>query len=381
MKGELYFMVNSPVYKRRYAVSSDTRLGCRNNCDFCYYKMIPETSPYFRPAAQLKVLATPEEYLTVLRESRLITERDLILFSARSDGGMIEHYKDLLHVLDLYVQNPFKNLTCLLLRRVPYTKQVYQETKDFPLIYGTTITPGVDEKAMSRVKTDPQIRGLKALREAGCPASRISLEFGPLMPDTWESGAELLALLFKEGLIDFAVYRGGSYGEYQRSIKEMLDEKNFSFPNAPRPKFWNGKEYKGHEFYRFKNYIPTEIEKRFRDKVLSLVPNAKLYRHTGVMYAREYKLPVAITRYNQVRTDMLEFLNPISGLNKVLESELNAKVSEIEPGIYLAHRRGTEDIAHAVGRKYNIALLFTEFENNPTIPDLDMYKREGWLRW
>lgn len=379
MKGELHLMVNCPVYKRRYAVSSDTRLGCRNDCDFCYYKMSPATAPYFKPNAQLKVLATPEEYINVLKNSRIITERDLILFSARSDGGMIEHYRDLLEVLDIYTRDPFKNLTFLLLRRVPYTKTVFKETKDFPLIYGTTITPGVEVKAMSRVKTDPQIKGLIALREAGCPAERISLEFGPLMPDTWENGAELLAFLLKEEIVKFAVYRGGSYGEYHKSIKKVLDTKNFAFPDAKPPKFWTGKEMKTHEFYKFKNYIPSEIEKKFKDKVLELVPNARIYRHTGIMYIHEYRLPVAISRYNQVREDMLPYLNPISGLSRVLGRELNAFVEEKQPGVYLAHRKGTEDIAHAIGRKYNIALLFTDFENNPTLEDLEMYKREEWL--
>ncbi len=85
--GEYLLLKSSPIFKRRYAADGDVVLGCTIGCSFCYYRMIDATAPFIGTGA-LKRLATPEEFAQVVADSKLISERSLVIMGARGDASM-----------------------------------------------------------------------------------------------------------------------------------------------------------------------------------------------------------------------------------------------------------------------------------------------------
>ena len=49
------------------------------------------------------------------------------------------------------------------------------------------------------------------------------------------------------------------------------------------------------------------------------------------------------------------------------------------PATFVLDRRGTEDVAHAIGAEARANVLFTNFSNQPSLDDLAWYASEGWL--
>ncbi|MBO9346432.1 MAG: hypothetical protein J7601_11980, partial [Chloroflexi bacterium] len=61
----------------------------------------------------------------------------------------------------------------------------------------------------------------RALRAAGCPPERISVELGPILPDTVDDAVAIARVLADEGLVSYLTYRGasiGQYGDYSAAI-------------------------------------------------------------------------------------------------------------------------------------------------------------------
>ncbi len=53
----------------------------------CYYRVIGATAPFIGTGA-LKRLAAPEEFAEVVANSKLISERSLVIMGARGDASM-----------------------------------------------------------------------------------------------------------------------------------------------------------------------------------------------------------------------------------------------------------------------------------------------------
>lgn len=378
--GEAILAVRHPIYKRRYAVSTDLFAGCRIGCKFCYYRFGP-LSEHFHPGATLVRLATPEQYAHALQNSMIVRPGDLVIICARSDFSMPENRDAFLTFLGYYDFSK-KPLLFLVLQRAPWRSQDWKMLKDAPVIFGTTITPLASVKQFNQVRDNQQIAGLLALRSAGCPAKRISLELGPILPDTVPAAVEIAQTLADNHIVDFLVYRGASVGGYGDFSEEhqRLREQGFWDKAVPYT-YWDGKESQPHEYYVLKNYIAPDVEEQFRTAIAGLPIRA--YRHTGHLYPSELGVRVAITRNNRVREEMRRYAQRTSyrQVQHTLDATFGIRcaMDEVETGVYLLHRRGTEDIAHAIGVEVGAAILFDDFANQPTPEDLTWYFREGWL--
>jgi DNA repair photolyase len=140
--GEYLLLKNAPPFKRRYAVDGDLVLGCTIGCSFCYYRMIDATAPFIG-AGMLKRLATPEEFAEVVANSKLISERSLVIMGARGDVSM---YPDEVPKVLEAAERLGVGARFLTLRRAPYDRAVTEHLAAFDNIYcGTTITPKARE--------------------------------------------------------------------------------------------------------------------------------------------------------------------------------------------------------------------------------------------
>ncbi|WP_322797962.1 hypothetical protein [Thermoflexus sp.] len=396
--GEAILAMIHPIYKRRYVPSTDPFVGCRIGCRFCYYRWGP-MADLFQPGATLRKLVDAEGYWKALRDSRLVVPGDIVIFCARSDFSMPENRLVFMRFISTYYDPSTKPLKFLLLQRAPWSARDWKALGGYEnIIFGTTITPEAAQKGFNRIWDDAQIRGLREMREAGCPPERISLELGPILPDTVEAAIEIAHALAREGIIKFLTYRGasvGGYGDY-RAEWENLRQKGF-WREEVSYTYFDGKGDVPHEYYRLKNHIPRETEELFLKETSGLP--IRIYRHTGHLYAREWGASVAITRNNRLRAEMLPYARPrtLQEVNEVLEREFgitaDVNVEEVReapsrdgstipvpPGVlFRLHRPGTEDVAHAIGARMGIGVLFTEFRNQPSPADLDWYFGEGWL--
>jgi len=61
--------------------------------------------------------------------------------------------------------------------------------------------------------------------------------------------------------------------------------------------------------------------------------------------------------------------------------DLDCPVEAVEPGersrVFRLGRRGTEDVAHAIGAQTQTAVLFDVYSNLPMMGDLTWYRDEG----
>ncbi|MCS7284875.1 MAG: hypothetical protein NZ527_04070 [Hydrogenobacter thermophilus] len=384
--GEAVLCLNHPVYKRRYGVSTDFYLGCRIACKFCYYRF-GDTSAYFHRKAQLKKLASPEAYANIIQNSRLVRDGDLVLINARSDLSMPESKKAVLEFFEKHL--PRKRVTYLLLQRGKYSVWHWKQFKDFPVLFGTTITPLASARNFNTVHELAQIKGLIRMREAGCPPERISIELGPVFPDKEALSAALniVRFLAQEEIISFLTFRGpsvGLYGEAWLGEIEALKKKGF-YRHFKAYTYNTGTEEKPHEYYKLKNYVPESVVQAFTEEAKKCGIN--IYRHTGHLYAKELGIRVAANRNNRVREDMRQYISQETlkmtaeeFAKKLKESfDIECPVEKVEAGVFKLHTRGTEDIAHTVGSEFQCAVLFTDFDNQPTLEDLKWYITEGWL--
>lgn len=375
---ELRLLTSYPIFKRRYAVATDVVIGCRIGCEFCYYRWTP-IAKHFGTNASLLPLCTAKDYWRVLLESKLVRPGDIVILCARSDFSMIENQKIFYEFLEKYYDPSKKELKFLILQRAPLRREYWWRVREYPVIFGTTITPRAYQKGFNSIKDDLQMRGLLELREAGCPAERISIELGPILADTVEAAVEVVQFLEENEAVKFLTYRGSSLGEYGDYSKDHEYLKKKGFWNELKPyTYFDGKEEKPHEYYRLKNYIPAEVEKKFLEGVKDL--KIRIYRHTGHLYVREFGVRVAITRNNRLREDMISYATP-SSLEEVKRKlrelfEIECEVEKITPILYRLNRKGTEDIAHAIGAELGVGILFTRYTN---MPNYELYLKEKWI--
>lgn len=137
------------------------------------------------------------------------------------------------------------------------------------------------------------------------------------------------------------------------------------------------------EFIKFLDVYPHD-EKPLKLLMLQRADlPLRFYRHTGHMYAREWGVKVAGNRNNRPRADMQQYVRDMAldQFSAVLRDtfEIEPRVEKVAPATFVLHRRGTEDVAHAIGAETQTNVLFTDFDNQPSLRDLAWYEEEEWL--
>ena len=303
---------------------------------------------------------------------------------------MAEHYRAFRSFLEEHYRPDEKPLQFLTLQRGVYSKSRWQDMASYPVLFGTTITPLAAAKGFNRVTDNSQMRGLLALRDAGCPKNRISIELGPILPDTVDAAVAIAVELARRDIVDFITYRGasiGQYGDYRSAIQDLVSRGFLSREDLERAyTFFDGRQNQRHEYYIVKNLLAPAVETAFVDRVRAQTPGLRLYRHTGHLYPREFGVAVAANRNNRVREEMLQYAR--TGLDaeevqKALERFFGyhtPAVEQVAPAVFRVHGFATEDMAMAMGARLQVALLFTAFRNQPTVADVQrLYFRRGWL--
>jgi len=374
--GEYLLLKHAPIFKRRYAADGDVILGCTVGCFFCYYRMIDATAPYIGTGA-LKRLVTPEEFAEVVANSKLISERSLVIMGARGDASMYpdEVPKVLEAAERLGVKAKF-----LALRRAPYDRAVAEHLASFGNIYyGTTITPKAREVG-TPVSEERQLDGL---RFAADFSHRVSVEVGPINIRNIDALKDVLKALRDLGW-DAAIYRGVSAGSWGLDRSAVLNK-------LVKAGFLTEEQLKMPEqsyFYALKNYLDEELEaavvEAFKDVGI------KPYRHTGQFYAERWRIPVAKTRSNKIRANVLEYTKAAEYPDRSLKSELERlgyADAEIEfgeeHGVRLASVKTsipiTEDVAMYLGEVTGLAVLAENYLPSPDGPTLEHYLRHSFF--
>ncbi len=374
--GEYILLKSSPIFKRRYAADGDLILGCTIGCVFCYYRMIDATAPFIGTGA-LKRLAAPEEFAEVVANSKLISERSLVIMGARGDASMYpdEVPKVLEAAERLGVRAKF-----LALRRAPYDKAVAEHLATFDNIYyGTTITPKA-HKVGTPVSERRQLDGLRFVADF---SHRVSIEVGPINLRNIDALKGVLKALRDLGW-DAAIYRGvsaGSWGIDRSAVLNRLLKAGFLTEEQVRR---SEQSY----FYVVKNDLDAALEaavvEAFKDAGI------KPYRHTGQFYAERWGVPVAKTRHNKVRTDVLEYAKAVEYPGRSLRSELE-KLGYADAEIELREERNvkiakvmtstsiTEDVAMYLGEVTGLAVVADNYLPSPDGPTLAHYLRHDFF--
>ena len=370
--GEYLLLKSSPIFKRRYAADGDLILGCTIGCSFCYYRMIDVTAPFIGTGA-LKRLATPEEFAEVVANSKLISERSLVIMGARGDASMYpdEVPKVLEAAERLGVRAKF-----LALRRAPYDGAVAEHLAAFDnLYYGTTITPKAREVG-TPVSEGRQLDGLRFVADF---SHRVSIEVGPINIRNIDALKGVLKTLRDLGW-DAAIYRGvsaGAWGLDRSAVLNKLLKSGFITEEQL-------KRSKHSYFYALKNDLDAALEaavvEMFKDVGI------KPYRHTGQFYAERWGIPVAKTRQNKVRFDVLEYTKAVEYPGRSLKSELE-RLGYVDAEIEFGEEHGvrvakvktstpiTEDVAMYLGEVTGLAVLAENYLPSPDGPTLEHYLR------
>jgi hypothetical protein len=325
----------------------------------------------------LKRLVTPEEFAEVVANSKLISERSLVIMGARGDASMYPH--EIPKVLETAERLGVK-AGFLALRRAPYDKTVAEHLVSFDnLYYGTTITP----KAREVGTPVPEWRQLEGLRYVADFPHRVSVEVGPINPQNADALKGVLKALKDLGW-DAAIYRGvsaGSWGLDRSAVLNRLLKSGFITEEQLR-------RSRHSYFYALKNDLDVALEaavvETFKDVGI------KPYRHTGQFYAERWGVPVAKTRHNKVRTDVLEYTKAVEYPGRDLKSELerlgyaDAEVEFAEEhGIRVARVKTstpiTEDVAMYLGEVTGLAVLADNYLPSPDGPTLMHYLRHDFI--
>ncbi|AFA40149.1 hypothetical protein Pogu_2122 [Pyrobaculum oguniense TE7] len=376
--GEYLLLSEAPMFKRRYAVDGDVVLGCTIGCQFCYYRMIDSTAPYIG-TGRLRRLATPEEFAESVAGSKLVSERSLVIMGARGDASM--YPSEIPKVLDAAEKLGVK-AKFLALRRAAYDKTVREHLASYTqLYYGTTITPKAAETG-TPVQEELQLRGL---RHAADFSDRVSVEVGPITPNNIAAVRDVLTTLKDMGW-ESAIYRGvsvGSWGIDRRTVVEKLLKMGFLTPEQAKEAL-SSPEY----FYGVKNNLDAALERA----VLNMFEEVglKAYRHTGQFYAENWGVPIALTRRNKVRRDVLDFAKkaqyPGKDLRRQLE-HLGYEDAEIEwsheLGVKTAYVRTktpiTEDVAMYLGEVTGVAVIASNYLPSPDGEALKHYLKHDFF--
>ncbi len=371
--GEYLLLSHAPLFKRRYAVDGDVVLGCAIGCRFCYYRMIDSTAPFIG-TGKLKPLVTPEEFAEAVANSKLISERSLVIMGARGDASM---YPD--GVARVLEEAEGVKAKFLALRRAPYDEKVREHLENFDNIYyGTTITP----KARETGTPVSEERQLEGLRFAADYPHRVSIEVGPINARNADALRGILRALRDLGW-DAAIYRGvsaGSWGLDRSAVLGRLLRSGFLTEEHLR-------RAKDGYFYAVKNDLDAALEAAVVEAFLA--EGIKPYRHTGQFYADRWGLPVAKTRGNRIRADVLEYAKadyPGKDLRGELErlgyadaevefgEELGVKTAKVKTSIPI-----TEDVAMYLGEATGIAVIAENYLPSPDGPTLAHYLRHDFF--
>jgi len=376
--GEYLLLAEAPMFKRRYTSDGDVILGCTIGCDFCYYRMIDTTAPYIG-TGKLTRLTTPEEFAESVASSRLISGRSLVILGARGDASM--YPKEIPRVLDraerLGVTAKF-----LALRRAVHDKVVKDHLANYPqLHYGTTITPKANETG-SPVPDSQQLKGLQNDVDF---SDRVSVEVGPITPSNVDAVKGILAKLKDMGWKG-AIYRGvsvGSWGVERKDVVEKLLKLGFLTEEQAK-RAVDSPEY----FYGVKNNLDDVMENAIRNMFQEV--GLKAYRHTGQFYPENWDIPVALTRRNKVRVDVLDYARKAHYLNEDLESQLDylgyydhevrwasehgVKVAYVSTKVPI-----TEDVATYLGEVTGVAVIASNYLPSPDKETLKHYLRYSFL--
>jgi hypothetical protein len=374
--GEYLLLKYAPIFKRRYAADGDVILGCTIGCFFCYYRMIDATAPYIGTGV-LKRLVTPEEFAEVVANSKLISERSLVIMGARGDASMYpdEVPKVLEAAERLGVRAKF-----LALRRAPYDKTVAEHLASFDnLYYGTTITPKAREVG-TPVSEERQLDGLRFVADF---SHRVSVEVGPINIRNIDALKGVLKTLRDLGW-DAAIYRGvsaGAWGLDRSSVLNKLVKAGFLTEEQL-------KRSKQSYFYALKNYLDEALEAAIIEAFKDV--GIKPYRHTGQLYAERWGIPVAKTRQNKVRLDILEYTKAVEYLGRSLKSELE-RLGYVDAEIEFGEEHGvrvarvktsipiTEDVAMYLGEVTGLAVLAENYLPSPDGSTLEHYLRHDFF--
>jgi hypothetical protein len=374
--GEYLLLKNSPIFKRRYAADGDVVLGCTIGCSFCYYRMIDATAPFIG-TGMLKRLATPEEFAQAVAGSKLISERSLVIMGARGDASM---YPDEVPKVLEAAEKLGVGAKFLALRRAPYDKAVAEHLASFDsLYYGTTITPKAREMG-TPASEEHQLDGLRFVADFH---RRVSVEVGPINLRNIDALRGILKALRDLGW-DAAVYRGvsaGSWGIDRSAILNRLLKAGFLTEEQVRR---SEQSY----FYAVKNDLDAVLEaavvEAFRDAGI------KPYRHTGQFYAERWGIPVAKTRQNKVRRDVLEYAKAVEYPGRDLKRELE-RLGYADAEVELGEEGGvrvakvktsvpiTEDVAMYLGEVTGLAVVAVNYLPSPDGPTLAHYLRHGFF--
>ncbi len=374
--GEYLLLKSSPIFKRRYAADGDLILGCTIGCAFCYYRMIDATAPFIGTGA-LKRLAAPEEFAEVVANSNLISERSLVIMGARGDASMYpdEAPKVLEAAERLGVRAKF-----LALRRAPYDRAVAEHLAAFGNIYyGTTITPKA-RKVGTPVSEERQLDGLRYVADF---PHRVSIEVGPINLQNIDALRGVLKALRDLGW-DAAIYRGvsaGAWGIDRSAVLSRLLKTGFLTEEQVR-------RSEHSYFYAVKNDLDAALEaavvEAFKDVGI------KPYRHTGQFYAERWGVPVAKTRHNKVRLDVLEHTKAVEYPGRDLKSELE-RLGYLDAEVELGEEHGvrtarvktavpiTEDVVMYLGEATGLAVLTDNYLPSPDGPMLEHYLKYGFF--
>ena len=367
--GEYLLVSSSPVFKWRYAADGDVVLGCNVGCVFCYYRFIDSTAPYIG-TGRLKRLATPQAFVEFLSESRLVADGDLVIIGARGDGAY--QVNDIWRVLELLDSAP-KRVRVLVLRRVPFDRDVAEQLLSFPdrLLYGTTITPM--GQVWGATMPAAQLRGLGYVVGYGVEPGRVIVEVGPVNEYNISEVPKILAELRGLGF-RFFVYRGVSVGSWGVEHGKIVEE-------LRRARFIEGETEKREYFYARKN----ELERRLEESVIAAAGELSMepVRHTGLVYPR-YGIAVAGNRKNRPRGEIVQLLKQLGmygGGRADVKAALDrlgieySEVEELSDHVYRVHvdEAVTEDEAMRVGAWSRATVLFTRWTPSPDTAQLRKY--------
>lgn len=320
----------------------------------------------------LRRLGEPEDAVEALLNARLFNpNRDIVLLSARSDASM--QVEDVTRFLRAF---PYRNYV-FILHRAPYgRKQLEQWGGDERAIYCTTITPkppSSGPESWTPVKPEAQLRSIRFLLENGVPHKRISLMTGPFNANNVDAGVELIRYLAQELGFTSLTYRGCSVGEFgvqadtNRLRREGFLDGAQDETAAPE----------GHTYYQMKNWLAPEVE----DKLLEAGERngVRMYHLTGVLYQREYGVPVAYNRNNRWRRELGQWKQVEVGELDTYLRRLGYHplgITQTEEG-YLVEldetEVATEDVAMTVGAKFETSVIFNRHRIAPTVEDLRFY--------
>jgi hypothetical protein len=369
--GEEMLLAVSPVFKRRYIHDGDLMLGCRYGCEFCYYRWISASKDYIG-TEKLKRLATPEQMVEFLRNSKLFLPKDVLILGARGDASM--YPKEVLEFLDLIKDDEqFKDNITLALHRGPASELMKKALLEHPNFrFGTTITPKAYELKWTKVKEEAQITGLKRLLEAGVEPDRISIEIGPLNSENIDEGMGILQQLEEMGFRNIMV-RGVAFGTFgvdrEKELKKMVD---LGFID---PSLLESPEK--HEYYVVKNFLTPDAYKKLQE----MVPKIKIHRHTYTYYRDVWKVPIALNRKNEVRISE-PTIHSGDEVKRVVEKYglKTENVSKKDDHYFIElpnDQVATEDIAMTIGAELESAVIFNNYRRTASLEDVKFYQENS----